>query len=73
MLLVSLVRATDPFLAVITSSEEEPEDKRTLQLLEQEGVEVLLSRAGELDIVSDGSEISVTQNGEPVNFLAPAA
>ena len=73
MLLVSLVRATDPFLAVITSSEEEPEDKRTLQLLEQEGVEVLLSRAGELDIVSDGTEISVTQNGEPVNFLAPAA
>ena len=73
MLLVSLVRATDPSLAVITSSEEEPEDKRTLQLLEQEGVEALLSREGELDIVSNGTEISVTQNGEPVSFLVPAA
>ena len=73
MLLVSLVRATDPYLAVITSSEEEPEDKRTLQLLEQEGVEALLSREGELDIVSNGTEISVTQNGEPVSFLVPAA
>ena len=73
MLLVSLVRATDPYLAVITSSEEEPEDKRTLQLLEQEGVEALLSREGELDIVSNGTEISVMQNGEPVSFLVPAA
>ena len=73
MLLVSLVRATDPYLAVITSSEEEPEDKRTLQLLEQEGVEALLSREGELDIVSNGTEISVTQNGETVSFPAPAA
>ena len=73
MLLVSLVRMTNPSLALITSSEEEPEDMRTLQLMQQENVGVLLSRKGELDIISNGTDVSVMQNGESVSFLAPAA
>ena len=71
MLLVSLLRMTDPSLALITSSEEEPEDMRTLRLLQQESVQVLLSREGELDIASDGTAVTVSREGE--NFLVPAA
>ena len=71
MLLVSLLRMTDPSLALITSSEEEPEDMRTLRLLQQESVQVLLSREGELDIASDGTAVTVNREGE--SFLAPVA
>lgn len=73
MLLVSLLKMTDPSYALMTCSEEEPEDMRTLQLLEQQGVEALLSREGELDIVSDGTAVSVIRGGEYGDTLAPAA
>ena len=73
MLLVSLVKKTNPDYAVITSSEEEPEDLRTLELLRQEGVEAILTREGEADIFSNGTELTVIQNGENINLLKPAA
>ena len=73
MLLVNLLRMTDPSYALITSSEEEPEDMRTMQLLQQERVEVLLAREGEVDIVSDGVTVSVSQAGDKGKSLAPAA
>ena len=44
---------------------------RTLRLLQQESVQVLLSREGELDIASDGTAVTVSREGE--NFLVPAA
>ena len=73
MLLVNLLRMTDPSYALITSSEEEPEDMRTMQLLQQESVEALLAREGELDIVSDGRTVAVSRAGDTGEALAPAA
>ena len=73
MLLVNLLRMTDPSYALITSSEEEPEDMRTMELLQQESVEVLLAREGEVDIVSDGVTVSVSRAGDKGKSLAPAA
>ena len=73
MLLVNLLRMTDPSYALITSSEEEPEDMRTMQLLQQESVEALLAREGEVDIVSDGRTVAVSRAGDKGKSLAPAA
>ncbi len=73
MLLVNLLRMTDPSYALITSSEEEPEDMRTMELLQQESVEVLLAREGEVDIVSDGRTVAVSRAGDTGEVLAPAA
>ena len=73
MLLVNLLRMTDPSYALITSSEEEPEDMRTMQLLQQESVEALLAREGEVDIVSDGRTVAVSRAGDTGEALAPAA
>lgn len=70
----ALMDAVSPEIALITSSEEEPEDFVTLQLLEKFGTEKLLTREGELDIVSDGSVLSVYRNGNPIfDQIAPAA
>ena len=73
MLLVSLLRMTDPSFALITSSEKEPEDMRTLRLLQQENVEVLLSREGEIDVSSDGMTLTVNQPEKDEIILVPAA
>ena len=71
MLLVNLVKRTSPEYALITGSEKEPEDLRTLELLRQENVEALLSREGEIDLYSDGSTVAAEQ--ESGMILKPAA
>ena len=64
----------DPEVAVVTSSEEEPEDYVTVQLLEKAGTEVLLTREGEIDIFSDGNALEIFQNGKNLpTSIAPAA
>ena len=73
-LLGALLNYVSPDYALITSSEEEPEDFVTLQLLQKFGAETLLTREGELDIISDGSALSVSQKGETLTVtLSPAA
>lgn len=44
--LKTLLELTRPSCAVITSSDEEPEDAETMELLSQRGVNVLLTRSG---------------------------
>ena len=70
----ALLEKTRPDYAVITSSEDEPEDFVTVQLLEKVGAEILLTREGEIDIFSDGTDLSIFQNGQSLSAsLAPAA
>lgn len=57
--LPALVAAVAPAWAVITSSEEEPEDPETLALLERAGVETFLTRTAPVEIVSDGEALRV--------------
>ncbi|MBR0280050.1 MAG: MBL fold metallo-hydrolase [Oscillibacter sp.] len=54
-----LLETTAPRYAVITSSDEEPEDAETLELLESSGVETFLTRNGQVIVRSDGENISV--------------
>ena len=72
--LAGLLENTCPEVAVITSSEEEPEDFVTVQLLGKYGTEVLLTREGEIELFSDGSDLTIVQNGETLPaLLEPAA
>lgn len=57
--LQELLTATRPLYAVVTSSDEEPEDAETQALLERENVQVFYSRVAPILIQSDGSQISV--------------
>jgi len=54
--------AVSPRYAVITSSEEEPEDAQTLLALQQSGAEVLLTRMGTVSIYADGVSLRVLQS-----------
>ena len=56
--LLLLVEATSPRYALITSSDEEPEDEETLELLETSGVETLLTRTGQVLVHSDGTTLT---------------
>lgn len=58
-LMDELVAAVSPVYAVITSSDEEPEDDSTVAVLESAGVETYLTRKGAVILRSDGSKISV--------------
>ena len=60
-LLDALVKGVDPAWAVITSSDEEPEDPSTTAVLEQRGVKTLLTRQGAVLVHSDGTSLTVTQ------------
>ena len=72
--LAALLAKADPDVAVITSSEAEPEDFVTVQLLEKAGAEVLLTREGEIDIFSDGNALEIFQNGKSLpTSIASAA
>lgn len=53
---VNLIR---PKYAVITSSEEDMEDKETVELLEAIGTEVLLTREGTIVAISDGKKLTI--------------
>ena len=54
-----LVETTAPRYAVITSSEDEPEDSETLDLLQSAGAETFLTRSGQIAVYSDGTELTV--------------
>ena len=57
-----LIQAVQPEIAVITSSEEEPEDAATVRCLEQAGATVCLTRDGPVVIESTGSGITARQD-----------
>lgn len=57
--LISLLDETTPDLALITSSDEEPEDSQSMELLESRGVETFLTRRGPVLIQSSGSGLTV--------------
>ena len=57
----NLLKATNPDYAVITSSDEEPEDEETITLLENMSIEYYLTRKGSVTIQSDGQKIIIKQ------------
>lgn len=59
--LPSLLELTTPAYAVITSSEEEPEDEETVLLLQQLGIQILLTRSGPIRIDCGPEGLSVVQ------------
>ncbi len=58
-LMDELVAAVQPKYAVITSSDEEPEDQQTLAVLEEANVEVFLTRVSPVIVRSDGKTMTV--------------
>lgn len=62
--LAELLDKTRPAWALITSSEEEPEDAETLALLEQRGIRILLTRDAPVLITGDGAALSVDYDEE---------
>ncbi len=56
--LADLLEKTQPSYALITSSQEEPEDAETLELLAQAGVESFLTRSAPVLLISDGRTLS---------------
>ncbi len=56
-----LFDALKPKYAVITSSKNEKEDKETIKLLENAGVEIYKTRKGSVEMTSDGSSLAVSQ------------
>ena len=60
-LLGELLSAVQPKIAVITSSDDEPESEAVVEALEQAGVQILLTRNGAFTLQSDGNEIAVIQ------------
>ncbi|MCR4892399.1 MAG: MBL fold metallo-hydrolase [Lachnospiraceae bacterium] len=59
--LPALVQAVSPKYAIITCSDEEPEDEETNLLLEQMGVESFLTRNGGIIITMDGEKVNISQ------------
>jgi len=55
-----LIEATSPAYAVITSSEEEPEDREVLDLLDAAGTVTFLTRTGPVLVRSDGTALTVS-------------
>ena len=60
-LLQELIAAVAPSLAVITSSDAEPEDPETLALLDAAGAEVWLTREGAVDLLCDGVTVTASR------------
>ena len=56
-----LLEYVNPSFAVITSSDDEPEDEEVLELLEAREIITYLTREGMVSITSDGKTISVSQ------------
>lgn len=57
-LLDALLSSVKPSLAIITSSDDEPESEAVVRSLEDLGICVLLTREGAITLQSDGSDIS---------------
>lgn len=58
-LLPDFIEKVAPSFAVITSSDEEPEDDETIALLDKIGCHTYLTRKGSVTFVSDGTSIEV--------------
>lgn len=70
-----LIVAAQPAAAVITSSDEEPESEKTLEVLRENNVETYLTRLGEVKAVSDGWSVKMsghTDAAEASDFLYSA-
>ena len=59
--LSDLIKECDPKYAIITSSDDQPEDELTVQLLENAGVSTYLTRKGDVIIQTNGSDVSIKQ------------
>lgn len=59
--LSELVNKIQPEYAVITSSQEDREDKKTVELLKDIGANVLLTREGAIVVKSDGRSLNIDQ------------
>ena len=57
----NLLKSSNPQYAVITSSKEEPEEESMTDLLEEMGIKYYLTRAGDITVTSDKTNITVTQ------------
>lgn len=57
----NLLKSINPQYAVITSSKEEPEEESMTDLLEEMGIKYYLTRAGDITVTSDKTNITVTQ------------
>lgn len=57
--LIRLLEVTRPAYALITSSDEEPEDEKTLDLLTAQGTETFLTRTGPVLLQSDNDGLRV--------------
>ena len=57
----SLIKNTNPQYAVITSSNDEPEDSETLELLSNNNITTYLTRNGSILLTSDGTKIEINQ------------
>ena len=58
-LLGKLLAAVTPDYAVVTSSDDEPEDADTIAALEAAGAQVLLTREGAVTLRSDGKSVTI--------------
>ena len=56
--LPDLIRMTTPRYAIITSSDDQPEDARTVTLLNEAGAETFLTRIAPVEIYTDGEQIT---------------
>ena len=59
--LSELLESITPEYAVITSSEEFPEEEKMTSLLDDMGIKYYLTRSGAVDITADGESVTVTQ------------
>ena len=53
--------SVSPEYAIITSDEKEPEDERVVTALQIAGAEVLLTRNGTIELISDGISVSMLE------------
>lgn len=58
-----LAEKASPEYAVITSSDKEPEDNKTIDLLEKSSIKAYLTRINPVIITDDGKKISVGYDG----------
>lgn len=57
----SLVKATDPSYVIITDSETEPAEKKTLNFFEKRKMQLYRTANGSVSVYTDGSSVTVTQ------------
>ena len=62
--LKDLIGKTRPEYAVITSSDEEPEDEKTVELLDSSGVMTFYTRTAPVRLVCDGVSLTAGYDGE---------